>query len=230
MDLKRALGPPLKWSVCLCVLALISPATFAQNETDSSARIKILKLHWEKQIRPPRNFDPSIVSTSGAFRDPNTMTTTAPTTAIDAIRTATTNQRPPPTIGSAFPATPGRLAVFYEYSIKIRNDSHQTIEGIVWDYIFADQSTGAELGQHHFLSYQKIGAGRTGTFNNELRSPPTRIVQASNTHKKKTNFAEHAVVQCLLYADHSTWHSRGAAPDICKLLENGRAVKRPRQN
>jgi hypothetical protein len=230
MNAKPALGPLLKWPVLVCLMLLTTPAIFAQNETDANGQIEILKLHWQKLMRPPRNFDPSVVSTAGAFRDPYTMTNATSSSAMETSRNVSSIQTPPPTAGSAFPATPARMPIFYAYSIKIRNDSAKTIEALAWDYVFVDKASGAELGRHEFLSYQKIGAGKAGTFNSELRSPPTRIVSAANAPEKRPKFTEHAAVRCVLYADNSTWHSASATPDICNQLAKARPVKHSRQN
>jgi len=56
VNTKRALGPPLKWSVLVCVLVLPSLAIVAQNETDSNCKIEILKARWEK---PPADERPT---------------------------------------------------------------------------------------------------------------------------------------------------------------------------
>ena len=162
----------------LCVLVLPSPAIFGQNAMDLNNSIEILKLHWEKQVRLPRNFDPSASSTGAPFNDPTARTAASgPATAIDATRAATSAQ---------------------------------------------NAAAGASTA-----------SGKTVTFTSQLRSPPTRIVQVSDTHQRRPNLAEHAVVQCVLYADETTWRNPQAAPDLCELLANARPVRqkgRSRQN
>jgi len=227
VDPKRALSSSLKWSMCLCVLVLASPAILAQNETDSNNNIEILKLHWEKQVRLPRNFDPAATFTGATFNDPTARTSASgPATAVDATRAATSAQNAAAGASAVFPATPSRLPVFYAYSMKIRNDAGKTIEALAWDYVFVDRSSGKEVGRHQFLSYEKVASGKTVTFSSQLRSPPTRIVQVSDTHQKNPRLAEHAVVQCVLYADETTWQNPQASPDSCKLLANARPAKR----
>ena len=234
MNPRRALAPLFKWSMSLCVLVLPSPAIFGQNAMDLNNSIEILKLHWEKQVRLPRNFDPSASSTSAPFNDPTARTAASgPATAIDATRAATSAQNAAAGASTAFPATPSRLPVFYAYSIKIRNDAGKTIEALAWDYIFVDSNSGTEVGRHQFVSYERVASGKTVTFTSQLRSPPTRIVQVSDTHQRRPNLAEHAVVQCVLYADETTWRNPQAAPDLCELLANARPVRqkgRSRQN
>src|SRR5438552_16885473 len=57
---------------CFTALLLIGCASsLAQGQTESAApSIEILKLKWEKEIRLPRNFDPSPIPTNGAFNPP----------------------------------------------------------------------------------------------------------------------------------------------------------------
>jgi hypothetical protein len=210
-----------KWLLLSCALLFSSATALAQETNDpSKSNIEILKLHWEKQMRPPRNFDPSVVSTAGVFRDPSAMTPTS--SAMDATRVTNSIQNPPPTAGSAFPATPGRLPIYYAYSMKIKNDGARMIEGVAWDYVFIDKSSNNELGRHQFLSYEKVAAGKTVTFKSELRSPPTRVVQASNSREKHPQFTERAVVQCVLYADDSSWRNHDAPVDVCSLLRKNK--------
>ena len=74
----------VRWKLCwmffLCsAAASVSPA---QVKLQSSAPpIEIPGLRWEKQVRLPRNFDPSVILTGPAFSDPSRIaaTTTAPT-------------------------------------------------------------------------------------------------------------------------------------------------------
>jgi len=226
MNHNRVRGSRARWWLLLCVLAA-NPATFAQNQISSNGNIQILKLRWEKEVRLPRNFDPSLISTGVGFSDPTARTSASgPRTAADAARAATSAQDAAAGASTAFPALPNRLPVFYSYSMKIRNGDVKTIEAVAWDYLFIDTKSGREVGRHQFLSYEKVASGKTVTFKSQLRSPPTRIVQAGNIPGKSPKYAEHAAVQCVLYADNSTWRSPDAAPDICKLLANARPVKR----
>jgi len=214
----------------VCVLVFTSPSIFAQNETDSNG-VEILKLHWEKQLRLPRNFDPSVISTSVGLNDPTARTSASgPGTAVDATRAATSAQSAAAGASTVFPATPNRLPVFYAYSMKIRNRAAKTVEAVAWDYIFVDTASGVEVGRHQFLSYEKVANGKTVTFKSQLRSPPTRVVQAGKPDERQHTYAEHAAVECVLYADNSTWRSPRAPLDICNLLASARQVKRSRQN
>src|SRR5437660_867373 len=87
-------------SCWLILLGLIPTAALLGQDTQNAAapNIKILKLHWEKQVRLPRNFDPSIIPTGNSFNDPASMTS---------VNTSTTETKTPTTAR----ATPGNLGV-----------------------------------------------------------------------------------------------------------------------
>src|SRR3989442_941100 len=89
----RAKGAPLiTWCGLVLVCLIPSGVAFGQeSQSPSSAlKIEILRLHWEKEVRLPRNFDPSVIPTNGSFVDPASRTSAAPpTSAVDATRAAT---------------------------------------------------------------------------------------------------------------------------------------------
>ncbi|MFN2578234.1 MAG: hypothetical protein ABR607_11145 [Pyrinomonadaceae bacterium] len=233
MKLKRAANRPSKWFLLSCAFVLSSISAFAQETNNSNkSNIEILKLRWEKQIRLPRNFDPSVIATGGTFSDPASRTSSGtPASSLDAVRAATRAQSAAAGGTTTFPDTPARLPIVYVYSIKIKNAGAKTIEAVAWDYVFIDKNSDRELGRHQFLSYQRVNPGKTATFQSQLRSPPTRIVQASNSHAKRPQFTERAVVQCVLYADDSSWKHHDSALDVCTLLrQNKELLKQGRRD
>ena len=221
---KRPAAQRSNWLLLSCALLFSSATVLAQETNDpNKSNIEILKLHWEKQVRLPRNFDPSVISTGATFNDPAARTSAAaPTTALDATRAATSAQNAAAGSSTAFPATPSRLPVVYVYSMKVKNDGAKMVEGVAWDYVFIDKSSNRELGRHQFLSYEKVATGKTVTFKSQLRSPPTRVIQASSTRAKHPQMAERAVVQCVLYADDSSWRNPDAPMDACSLLRKNK--------
>src|SRR5256885_2731863 len=210
----------LRWlGVVFSFVAAAGASRAQEAPSPAKPNLEIIKLHWEKQVRLPRNFDPSVIPTGGTFNDPASRTSSAaPTSPLEAVRVATRAQSAAAGGGTAFPETPTRFQIVYVYSLKIRNQNTKTIEAIAWDYVFIDKSTTNELGRHQFLSYEKVAAGKTATFKSQLRSPPTRVVQASNARAKHPQMAERAVAQCVLYADDSSWRNHDAAVDVCHLL------------
>lgn len=207
-------------SVCLAAARI----SFAQDQLQRpSEPIEILKFKWEKQVRLPRSFDPSIISTNGRSGDARNPLSPpamgAPTNAADLTRAATKARDDAAAADGVFPMTPGRLPVFYVYSMKVRNTGAKTIEGLVWDYIFFDTNGIKPLGSHQFLSYQKLTRGKITTLQRALRSPPVRVVDASASKSTRPNFTEKAVIECVLYSDSSVWRSPIAREGICELLK-----------
>src|SRR5436853_3560668 len=134
----------MRMKCCLASLVCLIAASssLAQESADSpGAKIEILKLKWEKEIQLPRNFDPSVIPSNGAFADP--------------ARSAGANPAPTPALPATqsnpyvnFPAMPSRLPVSYMYSAKVRNLSAKTVKGIAWDYLFLDPNNNRVLGKH----------------------------------------------------------------------------------
>ena len=215
----------------LLLACLVAPqACFAQGQVDTlTTPVEVLKLRWEKQVRLPRNFDPSLIATNDRFgdaRNPVSPTTaaTAPATAADVVRAATKARSDAMEGETVFPAVPNRLPVFYVYLMKVRNTGVKTIEGVAWDYIFFDGSGNKPLGSHQFFSYQKLAQGRIVTFQSPMRSPPVRVVDASAQKNTRSKFMEKAVIECILYSDASVWRNPIAREGVCDLLKNSKTA------
>jgi len=218
---------------CLFLIFLASAGNlFGQGlESTGPPNIEILKLHWEKQVRLPRNFDPSVIPTGTTFSDPATRSSGPTTTATaDAPRAGGPigNRASPANSNVTFPATPGQLPVFYVYSLKIKNDGTKAIEGIAWDYLFIDPKGAKEMGRHQFLSYARIAASKGSQLQAQLRSPPIRVVTSpDSTRSTPQKSTERAVIQCILYEDDSVWKNPKAREGVCNLLRQSKPpVKR----
>ena len=220
-------------NICFSIFVCLATAgvSIAQEQTNVlSPPIEVLKLKWEKEVRLPRNFDPSIIPTGGTFNDATSRTSsTAPTNPADAVRAATSAASAARAGGSVFPATPGRLPVFYVYSMKIRNEGDKQIEGIAWDYLFLDPTSGAELGRHQFLSYVKTAPLRTVTLRGQTRTSPVRIVRAANNQKEQARSVERAEIQCVLFADDTVWRNRFGRKGTCEFLKNSETILRQKR-
>jgi len=214
---------------CGLLLCLIVTSTGLAQATDQgstanatagseSSNIEIIKLEWKREVRLPRNFDPSVIPTGGTFNDPaaRTSSTASATAATESARAS--GQR---SGVDTFPATPSRLPVFYVYSMKIKNVGPKRIEGIAWDYLFIDQNLNSEVGRHQFLTYTKIPTDKTITLHGDLRTPPISIVGAPTSGSDKhSHYIEKAVIQCVFYEDESVWKNPLARAGVCELLKS----------
>jgi len=211
------------WLLFVCLTS--ASASLGQKGLSAGApNIDIIKLHWEKQVRLPRNFDPSIIPTDGAFSDPASRSSVVTTTTDS--KASTSNARNTPTTSDiGFPATPSRLPVLYVYSMKIRNTGSKVIEGIAWDYLFIDPNSNTELGRHQFVSYAKISMDKIVTLQGQLRSSPIRVVRTpESSNNTRPKFIERAVIQCVLYADDTAWRNLRARDGVCEFLKNEKAL------
>lgn len=231
MESRRQAASRLKWLWVASVSLVSAGAAFGQIvQGPATPNIEILKLHWERQVRLPRNFDPSVIPTNGSFVDPASRSSGAPVTSgatdmarrANDVKTASPNS---PTPDAAFPATPGRLPVVYVYSMKVRNAGSKSITGIAWDYVFIDANSNAEMGRHQFLSYENIPLNKTAKLQGELRSPPVRVIQTMDSKKSAhAKFIEKAVIQCVLYADDAVWRNASARVGECEMLKSSKAL------
>ena len=79
--MKSRCTPTESLSWCWILFAfLIAPGSLSAQENlqGSAPPIEMLKLKWEKQVRLPRNFDPSVISTGTTFSDPSSRTSGPP--------------------------------------------------------------------------------------------------------------------------------------------------------
>ncbi len=234
MESRRDAASRLRW-LCVVLTSLVaSSAPFGQEVRDpTQPNVEILKLHWEKQVQLPRNFDPSIIPTGGTFSDPasRTSSSTGAGSSVDATRAATSTRSAAAGSNNTFPATPGRLPVFYVYALKLKNIGSKTIKGIAWDYLFMDPTSNAELGAHQFLSYARIPSDKSATLEAQLRSPPTRVVRSSDSTKSAhPKLIEKSVIQCVLYADNTVWKNPHARDGVCELLKNDKVLMKRKTN
>jgi len=129
-----------------------------------------------------------------------------------------------------FPVTPNRLPVVYVYSMKVKNGGDKTIDGVAWDYVFLDAATGAEVGRHQFLSFEKLNPNKAVTFKSQLRSAPTRVLRADSNNKEHPKYLGRGIIQCVLYVDDTTWRGPMASRDICALLKTQRDLRKKRHS
>ena len=213
----------------LLVCLTLACASFGQEAQKAGASgVEIVKIQWEKQVRLPRNFDPSVIPTYNSFPDPASRASAPPTdSTTTARRVALSNSGASgATAGpqSEIPNAPARLPVYYVYSMKIRNAGPARIDGVAWDYLFLDAKTNAVLGAHHLFNYDKLQPGHTATLKAPQRIRPIPVVNAQSASAPKEEkgrmVVERAVVRCVLYEDKTTWKNPADPDDVCGLLKS----------
>jgi hypothetical protein len=200
----------------------------AQSESKQPASsIEILKLKWEKQVRLPRNFDPSVIPDGTVFSNMESRTAVPGSTQApfgDESRQEAARRSAALGPVDIFPNTPGRMPVFYVYSLKIRNVGAKTIQAVAWDYVFLHATTKAVLGNHHLLSYSIAKPAQTVTLQAPQRTRPVTVVQAGKPDAKDEapKFLERAVIQCVLYDDETSWKNPAGRDGVCDLLKKNK--------
>lgn len=199
-------------SICF-VLVLASADLFAQEQQTSESNIEILKVKWEKQMRLPRDFDPS-AGTTGGISDP---TRSAGSNAGGGGRASGGEQ------GIAPPAPPSRVFLMYVYSMKVRNKGPKPIEAVAWDYVLVDPASHSEVSRHQFLSFEKVQPDKAATFESIQRTPPLRAKVEDKEGGTRAKPEEHAIIRCVLYSDETTWRDSNTPETVCDLLKKGKA-------
>lgn len=99
-------------------------------------------------------------------------------------------------------------SVTYIYEVKVRNTGEKSIRTLTWEYLFFEPGTEREVGRRRFVSRVSIPRGRTRTLIMRSAMPPTGSVDATKAGKKsRDQYSEQIVIQSVVYADGSVWHS-----------------------
>ncbi len=216
------------WAAFLfCALTCVT--SVGQSESKQSALgIEILKLKLEKQVRLPSNFDPAVIP-AGEFSNLEARTAIpgsveASVGVGDEARREAARRSAALAPVDSFPNAPGRMPVFYVYSLKIRNLGPRAIEAIAWDYVFINATEKTILSGHRFLSYSHIKPAKVVTVQAWQRNRPIGVVQSPATaaDQSSSRILERAVIQCVLYKDETTWKNPAGPAEVCDLLRKGK--------
>ena len=145
-----------------------------------------------------------------------TFTTVSSAGSIAGTPISNPNRLPLPTDGSAVRIERAELNV---YSMELSNNGPKAIKAFAWDFIFTEPRTNVEQLRHSFANVQKIEAGqkKTARFTTAL-SPPKVVDAAVLAKDRKAWSSESATLQCVLFADGSTWELPNASGKPCDRL------------
>jgi hypothetical protein len=145
-----------------------------------------------------------------------TFTTVSSAGSIAGTPISNPNRLPLPTDGSAVRIERAELNV---YSMELSNNGPKSIKAFAWDFIFTEPQTNVEQLRHSFANIQKIEAGqkKTARFTTAL-SPPKVVDAAVLAKDRKAWSSEYATLQCVLFADGSTWELPNASGKPCDRL------------
>lgn len=102
---------------------------------------------------------------------------------------------------------PGPPVTEYVYQAKFQNTGTREIKKLVWEYVFFDPTTQAEIGRRRYESQVSIRPGKSKTVVIRNRVPPTRTINAAQVGKKKLQeqYTQQVVIQSIEYKDGSQW-------------------------
>jgi hypothetical protein len=216
----------------LILLGLLTTGTaYAQSASAADSGVEILKLKWEKQVRLPRNYDPSVIPDNGVFSSMQSRTAVPGSTQAaygDEARRDAANRSAALAPVDYFPNAPSRLPISYLYSLTIRNAGARIIKAVAWDYVFVSPTSQTVVGNHQLLSYRIVHPGESVTLKGLQRTRPITVVVADakpEKHAKNEKPLERATIQCVLYDDDTAWQTVGAREGVCELLKNHQPVK-----
>jgi hypothetical protein len=101
--------------------------------------------------------------------------------------------------------------------MELSNDGPKAIKALAWDFTFAEQVTFNVVLRHSFANLQTIDSHQKKIvrFTTHLGEP--RIVDAARANDPSWSYKHYAQLQCVLFADGSTWeHPEARKP--CERL------------
>jgi hypothetical protein len=103
--------------------------------------------------------------------------------------------------------------------MELSNDGSKAIKAFAWDFIFTEPRTNVAQLRHSFANVQKIDVGQKKTARFTTALSPPKVVDAAGLGKdSKAEFREYATLQCVMYADGSTWEMPNASGKPCDRL------------
>lgn len=185
----------LKGLLILCAGILLSGPVFTQDNlrADLPPGLSILNVKWD-------SFATLTTVSSGALAEtPDT----------------NPNRLPLPTQSTS---TLVRTQL-YVYSFELNNDGPKAIKALAWDFIFTDGATGRELLRYRLAKLQGIATRRKKTVRFTTRLSPPKVVSARALEKSGSSpFRPTVALQCVLFADDSTWQAPLASDPPCNTL------------
>jgi len=127
------------------------------------------------------------------------------------------NRLPLPVDGSAVRIERTEL---HTYSMELSNAGSKPIKALAWDFVFSDLATNAELLRHSLANLQSVDASQKKAVRFTTRLSTPKVVSAGALEKNKTaSFGQSAMIQCLVFADGSTWEKPNGIGKPCERLQ-----------
>jgi hypothetical protein len=190
----------------MLLLLLLAGGVLGQDPSNPAAApgLAVLEKKWRSQVRNPAlDEDPLLANEEQRERERD-LRQNQRDNAVRA-RLGLPQQPPPLRIPTPRPAI-GDISVQYIYQAKVRNTGTKEVRKLVWDYVFLDASTQAEVGRRRIENKISIRPGKSAELITRTTSPPTGTVSVKQIDKKmREQYAERVEIQRIEYADGSVW-------------------------
>lgn len=199
----------MKYLYLLILLLLLTPETSAQTASDSSGLLVL-----EKKWRIDSMSAPDALTYEDPFRANNEIRQTNQERKDNARENAIRQklgvrlQAPPLTKKAVEVQERNEVSTSYSYQIKVQNKGTKTIQLVTWEYVFNNSTTNEEVGRHTFTSKTNLKPSEVDKLVIKLFAPPTRIIDAKDAGKKKSNlYVEQINIKGIQYTDGSIWEA-----------------------
>lgn len=186
------------------IVLFLSGIVFGQQEkiAPEGFNVTVVEKKWRLEVRNPElDKDPFLAAEELIAVNANRVKT-------DQINREREKQGLPPlgpTTDSArvpIGMPPGKISGVYVYELRLKNDGDKTIKKVVWNYIFTDAKTGAEVARQ--TCFTSIGGdgikpGKTKNLTARFGFPPDGAVKAD-----AGKASERVEIQGIEFADGST--------------------------
>jgi hypothetical protein len=190
--------------LALGVSLLACGSAVSQQATNSAELpgLEVISRNWTKIVLRPNNSPPTPGSQTIVHGDNN-----QPLEPVD----------PTPKLVKTPPTRE-----FYRYSATIINRGQKDVRSLMWNYLFSDPVTHAELKKQTGFNGDKIGVNEKKTLLIKSKSSPPRVVNAKAMGGFGSGFEESISIECVEFADGSFWEAASAKGTACEKLRNWR--------
>lgn len=93
----------------------------------------------------------------------------------------------------------------FVYRVTLRNGGGRPVKTVIWDYVFRDPKTDAELARHTFATDIRLAPGKTRLLSARSFAPPTRVISAQMLLQAGavSSYAERIEIKTIVFADGS---------------------------
>lgn len=107
---------------------------------------------------------------------------------------------------STFRRPPPAPVVEHFFEATVRNTGNKTIRRLIWEYVFFDRETGAEVGYRAFRYESDIKPGKTAKLEGLLPIAPGGAADAARVAKAaQGRYVERIFFRRIEYDDYTTW-------------------------